>query len=73
MNDEAFMAYLKTHHPYLYDFEMEVRRVADRSGFGDISYSVTLRNSEVTKSESMGSVVRQYVKPEDNRERGLIR
>ena len=47
MNNEVFMEFLKTHYPYLYDIEMEVRKIQDKTGYGDISASLTLRSNRV--------------------------
>ena len=47
MNNEAFMSFLKVHHPYLYDIEMKVRKVQDQTGFGDVSATLTIRYNKV--------------------------
>ena len=47
MNEEAFIAYLKTNYPYLYDIEMKVRKVQQDTGFGEISAHLTIRYKRI--------------------------
>ena len=46
MNDEAFMAYLKTHHPYLYYIEIEIRKTVDKFGYGDLSSVIKIQHNK---------------------------
>ncbi len=47
MQDEAFLTFLKKHYPYLYEVEMEVRRIVDKSGFGDVSMVMKIQQNKV--------------------------
>lgn len=49
MNDEAFLAFLKAHYPYLYDIEMKVRKIQDQTGFGEVSIAMTVSKNKVIR------------------------
>lgn len=65
--DENFLTYLKQKHPYLYDVEMQVRRVQDQSGFGDVSMILQILNGVVEKAEVLGSTKRIYYRRVNNK------
>ena len=47
MTDDVMLIYLKTHHPYLHDIEMRVRKIQDQTGYGDVSAKLTIRSNKV--------------------------
>lgn len=52
MDDTNFLLYLKKRYPYLYDIEMRVREMqTHRTGFGDISVTLSLRMNKVEMSD----------------------
>ena len=51
MDDTNFLIYLKKEYPYLYDIEMSVRDIQARTGFGDLSTSLTIRFKKVEISD----------------------
>jgi len=59
--DEQFLEYMRNNHPYLYDVEMEVRRVLDRSGYGDVSIVLKIQHNQVEYGEILGSSRNKYV------------
>jgi len=54
MNDELFLAHLKINYPYLYDIELRVREIRAKTGFGEVSTSLTVRYSKVEISDIGG-------------------
>ena len=60
MNDEAFLAFIKSHYPYLYDIETEVRRIRDKTGFGEISALVKVTQNQVERIELLGTTQKIY-------------
>ena len=60
MNDEAFVLFLKTHHPYLYDIEMRVRKVQDQTGFGDVSATIMIHGKKVTSCQLLDVIKTKY-------------
>lgn len=59
-DEQNFLAYLKKYHPYLYDFEMEIRKVFEASGFGDASASASIKNRRVYTCDVSHWVKRLY-------------
>lgn len=54
-----FLIYLKKNYPYLYDIEMEVKKIANATGYGDLSLTCIIRNKEVFSIDFGGSWVKR--------------
>ena len=46
-DEHNFLVYLKNHYPHLYDIEMEVNKIADATGYGDLSLTCIVRNKKI--------------------------
>ena len=55
-----FLQYLKKNYKYLFDLEMEVRRVIKETGYGDCSSTVIIKHSRVFTSDVMGCLKHLY-------------
>ncbi|HHT9145262.1 MAG TPA: hypothetical protein ACFYD4_06205 [Candidatus Wunengus sp. YC61] len=53
MREEEVLIYLKTSMPHLYDYEMAIREVSGKTGFGSVSSSVTLRYGKVEVGDAI--------------------
>ena len=65
MNDNQIITYLKNHYPYLYDLEMEVRRIQSVTGFGEVSFVLHVAHGVADRGEFLGSsskIYRQRIK-----------
>ena len=60
INEANFLTYLKKEYPYLYIFEMEIRRVVGATGYGDVSVSCIIRDKKVFSSDVSGWVKKLY-------------
>lgn len=58
--DDNILDYLKKYKPYLYDLEMEVNRIQQATGWGDISFSCIVRSKKVFSSDVSGWVKNLY-------------
>ena len=56
---QNFLTYLKEYYPHLYHFEMEIQKIADKSGFGDFSMTCIVRNGEIFSIDFGGVWVKQ--------------
>jgi hypothetical protein len=65
INEANFLQYLKRNYPYLYNFEMEVRRIAKATGFGDVSVSCIIRHHKVFSSDVLGAIKTLYSNQEE--------
>lgn len=59
--------YLRQKYPHLYDIQMQVLRVIDQSGYGDVSVVLTIQNGVVEKGEILGSARKLYYRRVDNK------
>lgn len=66
-DEQNFIEYLKKNKPYLYDIEMQVRRLRDTTGFGDISISISMAHNVVDRGEIFTTVKRLYYKRVNNK------
>lgn len=51
MNEQDFLLQLKKDYPHLYDVEMLVREIKEKTGFGDVSINLTVRDGRVELSD----------------------
>jgi len=66
-DEENFLAYLKKNKPYLYDIEIQVNKLKESGGYGDISIAISMTKSVVDRGEIMMSIRRLYVPRKNNR------
>ena len=55
-----FLEYLKKKKPYLFKIEMEVRRITNATGYGDISINCIIREGKVFSSDVGGWIKELY-------------
>lgn len=68
MFDESnFKEYLRQHKPYLYDIEMQVDKLKESGGYGEISVAISMSNEIVDRGEILMSIKRIYVQKKNNR------
>jgi hypothetical protein len=65
-DDQNFIEYLKKHKPYLYDIELQVMRLRESTGYGDISVAISMTQSVVDRGEILTTVKRLYYKRKNN-------
>ena len=65
MNRQEFMIQLKQDYPHLYDVETMVQEIRGKTGFGDISLSLTIRDGRVERSD-IGNFVNISTKYKDS-------
>jgi len=65
-NDKEFLLYLKNNHKHLYDFELEIRKVALDTGFGDVGVSCVVRNGKVFSLDIVGARKNLYKNLDNN-------
>lgn len=62
LNEVNFLQYLRKNYPYLYDLEMEIKKVVEATGYGDVSVSCIIRNRKVFSSDVSHWIKRLYEK-----------
>lgn len=67
MNNEAFLAYIKEHKPYLYDIEAGISKIQDGSGYGEVSATIRIINKTVDKGSFLATEEKLYEKRRHNR------
>jgi hypothetical protein len=65
--DQNDLEYLRKHYPYLFDVEMQVRRVIDATGYGDVSVVLTIQHGVVERAEIMGAAKKLYYRRVENK------
>ena len=65
--DNNDLTYLKQHYPHLYDIQMQVLRIVDESGYGDVSVVLTVQNGVVERAEILGSAKKLYYRRVQNK------
>ena len=65
-DEKNFMQYLKKEKPYLYDIELQVKKLQESTGHGDISVSISMAQSVVDRGEILTTVKRLYYKRKNN-------
>lgn len=59
--DEAnVLRYLQQFYPHLYDVQMQVKKVAGNSGYGDVSVVLYITEGVVDRGEILGSSKKIY-------------
>lgn len=66
MDERNFIEYIRRNKPYLYDIEMQVRRIKESTGFGDISIQISMAHKVVDRGEILATIKRQYYKRVNN-------
>lgn len=67
MENQNDLEYLKQHYPHLYDVQMQVLRVIDDSGFGDVSVVLQVQHGVVERAEILGSAKKLYYRRKNNK------
>ena len=65
-NDQNFLTYLQKNHLYLYKTEMAVRKIMDKTGYGDVSISLRIRKNQVDKINILLNMEEILVKRKGN-------
>ena len=68
INEVNFLEELKKRYPHLYDFQMEIERVINTTGYGDVSVSCIIRYKKVFSSDVIGAVKSLYDKEDYKKE-----
>jgi len=61
IDETKLLEYLKKYKPYLYDLEVEVRKVINDTGYGDVSLSCIIRSKKVFSVDFIGARKKQYL------------
>ena len=66
-DDRNFLEYIKKNKPYLYDIEIQVRKLRESGGYGDISIAISMAQKIVDRGEILTTVKRLYHKRKNNK------
>jgi hypothetical protein len=67
LNEINLFEYLKKHYPHLYDFQMEIQKVVNATGFGEATISCTIRQSKVFTADLNHWIKHLYAEKEEKK------